>query len=128
MKKAGKLDPQITKAIRDEVFERASRPLPSVEVGGDARRGLRLFRDVLREVPEQVREDIEHYILHVRAARMGLVPLLVEGQEKFKHKDMLRPEDLPYVLAWRAAEAERDTGSAERANFALDVLKRIDAL
>lgn len=64
----------------------------------------------------------------VGAARLGLVAMLVDGEEWFKHKDGLVPKDLPRVAAWHEAEAERWEARAERALFVREVLDGLERL
>ena len=102
------LAPEVLERVERSVRDRASRPTPSLKTGDGCEEALRC-----REREAKL----------IGSAKLGLVPMLIDGEEWFKHKDELVFEDLSLMADWHEVEAE-----AERARFVEDVLRGLGGI
>ena len=105
--------PEVMERVKRSVEERASRPMPSMGVG---------------EWHREESRGREREMKLIGSARLGLVPVLVDGEEWFRHKDELVTEDLALMADWHEAEAEAWEAEVERARFVEDVLRDLEGI
>ena len=113
MRDEARLAPEVLERVERSVRDRASRPMPSLKTGDGCEETLRC-----REREAKL----------IGSAKLGLVPMLIDGEEWFKHKGEIFFEDLSLMADWHEVEAEAWEEEAERARLVEDVLRGLGGI